>query len=87
MGLVGVSASPKILLDNFRNHTCTDGTAAFTDGKTKALFHGDGVYQIDCKRGIVSRHDHLDVFVLSGGARDVSSTKKELRSTQYERSA
>ena len=51
--------SENTLLNHFTHHTGADGTTAFSDGKTKFLFHRDRRDQFRRDRDIISGHDHL----------------------------
>src|SRR3984957_6799223 len=67
------------LLNNLRDDACTDGTAAFADGETKLLFHGDGNDQFHFARDIVARHHHLGTRRQLDDAGHVGGPEIELR--------
>lgn len=47
------------LLDNFSDNTGTNRVTAFTNSEAQFLFHGDGLYQLNCQVYIITRHNHL----------------------------
>src|SRR5690606_35357799 len=61
-----------------------DGTAAFTDSKAQAFFHGDGGDQSHFHRHVVTRQNHFLVGRQLDGARHVSRTEVELRTIALE---
>ena len=48
-----------MLVQNLSYLTCTYGTSAFTDRKTEAFLHSDGVEQLNLKGYVVARHYHF----------------------------
>src|SRR5690606_4209973 len=66
------------LFNNLGNDTGTDGTAAFTDGETQAVFHGDRCYQCHSDRYVVTWHHHFSTGWQFNSTSHVSGTEVEL---------
>src|SRR5947209_19920979 len=57
----------------------TNGAAAFTNSKLRALLHSDGLNQLDRHRNVVAGHYHLDPGWESEGSGHVGGSEVELR--------
>ena len=67
------------LLHDFRHNTSADGTTTFADSEAEALFHGDGVNELDIKGSVIAGHNHFNAFFKSDDTGDVGGTEVELR--------
>ena len=67
------------LLHDFGHNTGADGTAAFADGEAEALFHGDGVDELDVEGSVIAGHNHFHAFFKGDDTGDVGGTEVELR--------
>src|SRR5216684_3276013 len=81
-GALGPPAS--LLLENLRYPAGADGAAAFTDGEAQALFHGDGLDELDAHLSVVAGHDHLGALGQVHNARHVRGPEVELRTVVVE---
>ncbi|EGJ75317.1 putative elongation factor Tu [Streptomyces sp. Tu6071] len=61
-----------------------DGPATLTDGELEALFHGDGLDELDAHLGVVARHDHLGALGEGHDAGHVRGAEVELRTVVVE---
>src|ERR1700733_15191808 len=73
-----------LLLENLRYPAGADGAAALTDGEAQALFHGDGLDELDAHLSVVPGHDHLGAFGQVHNARHVRGPEVELRTVVVE---
>src|SRR3990167_7489389 len=72
------------LLDNFGYDTSADGTTAFTDSETQAIFHRDGFDQSDSHLNVVTWHHHFNAFWQFAVTSHISCTEVELRTITLE---
>src|SRR5690348_7867255 len=61
-----------------------DGAPAFADGEAQALFHGDGLDELDVHGDVVARHHHLHAFWQFDRAGDIGRAQVELRAVAVE---
>src|SRR5690606_37994142 len=80
----GPFCSAHRLLDDLGNHAGANGTAAFANCETQAVFHGDRSDQGDGHLDVVTRHHHLDAFRQLAVTGHVSGTEVELRTVALE---
>src|ERR1700691_6559524 len=72
------------LLEDLRYPAGADGAAALTDGEAQALFHGDGLDELDAHLSVVAGHDHFGALGQVHNARHVRGPEVELRTVAVE---
>src|SRR4029077_912134 len=72
------------LFDDRRHHAGADRAAAFANGETKFLFHGDRHDQLDRHGDIVAGHHHLGALRQLHHAGHVGGAEVELRTVVAE---
>src|SRR5574337_476246 len=73
-----------ILFDDLGHDAGADGTAAFANRETQALFHRDRVDQTHHHLDVVARHDHLHARRQFHRSRHVRRAEVELRTVALE---
>src|SRR6202022_3528521 len=73
-----------VLLNNLRDGTGADGSAAFANRKARTFFNGDRRNQLAVDGGVVARHHHLDALRQVERAGDVGRADIELRTIPVE---
>ncbi|EAQ26162.1 ISxac3 transposase [Roseovarius sp. 217] len=68
-----------MLLDDLRHDAGADGAAAFADGETQAVFHGDRRDQFNRELQVVAGHHHFGAFGQHHRAGHIRGTEVELR--------
>ena len=58
---MGSGRAPSALLQDLRDHTGADSTAAFADREAQTVLHRDRCEQLDRHLDVVTRHHHLGV--------------------------
>ena len=66
-------------LDDFEDLAGADGLATFAESEALALFHRDGLLELDRDRDVVARHHHFHAFREDHGAGGIASSEEELR--------
>ena len=59
MPRLNVLASVKLLFYNLSNNTCANCTSAFSNSKTKPVFHRNRMNQLNSHLHVITRHHHL----------------------------
>src|SRR5215472_8288405 len=67
------------LLNNFRDHSCTDSPTTLADRELQTLFHSDRSNQLDLHVDVVTRHDHLSAFRQFDNSGNVRRAEVKLR--------
>ena len=76
--------SKRLLAVDLGDNARTNGTAAFTDSETQALFDGNRSDQFHIHFDVIARHAHLGAFRQGDDASNVSGTEIELRTIVVE---
>ena len=67
------------LLDDLGYTTGTNGAATLTDSEAEALFHSDGLDELNGHLSVVARHNHFGTLGKSDNAGYVGGAEVELR--------
>src|SRR6185295_11481743 len=78
------SQTPSSLLQDLCYNSGADGAATLADGEAQALFHRDGVDQLNLHLDVVARHHHLGVLRQLDRSRHVGGAEVELRAIALE---